>query len=750
MPSRRRPPNRPNPLMRRTVPAAGAAPQRPKKKVNGFVRFLRGVAIALALLVLFAAGTVAGIIAAYSQKLPDISRMADYQPAAATRIFARDGSLLGSVYKENRVYMPLSKIPKLVQNAVIANEDHNFYTHHGVDFGGIARAAFADMTHQQIQGASTITQQLARKLFLNDQVSMSRKIQEALLAMEIERYYTKDEILERYLNMVYLGSGAYGVDAAAHTYFGRGVDKLTLGQAAMLAGVIAAPSDYSPYVNLDLAKQRQAHVLDRMVESGYITQGQAEEAKNAPLELVHERPQGLQSYRYPYYTTYVIHELERLFGNQAVEEGGLQVYTALDPKMQEVAQEAVDWGVEQGISEVNAHEAALVAIKPSTGEIMAMVGGAHFSLQNQFNRAWQARRQPGSSFKVYVYTAAIDSGMAASSLIEDTPVKYPMGDGTYWEPQNDDFRYMGAITLRTALAQSRNVAAVKLADRIGLDRVIEYAHRMGVTAPLEANLSLALGSSVLSPLDQANGYQTLANQGVHIDASPFRVVKDSLGNIVLDNQYPQATEVVSAGTAFIMTSMMQDVILRGTGTNANIGRPAAGKTGTTSNFRDAWFVGFTPDLVTAVWVGNDDYSRMYESFGGNIPARVWARFMKAALANTPAHQFAFPQDEVAKVPACGGGGYEYYLVGTQPLSPCGAPRLNADPNAPAGAAVPAAAVASPSALPAKEALPSFTPEPTLPDPTAPPNSVGDGQTFEQTDSNPSSSPPPRNHRRSRP
>lgn len=687
---------------------------KPKKQLSpGW----RGFLVGLLFVVLFCAGTLAGIVAAYSRNLPDISRMADYQPASSTRIFARDGTQLASVYKENRVWVPLSRIPLVVQRAVIANEDHNFYSHHGVDFGGIARAAIADFTHQQFQGASTITQQLARKLFLNDQVSISRKIQEALLAIEIERYYTKDEILERYLNMVYLGAGAYGVDAAAHTYFGRRIEKVTLGQAAMMAGVIAAPSDYSPFASLTLAKDRQSHVLDRMVESGYITQAEADAAKTAPLGLSRERAPGLQGYLYPYYTTYVISQLDKLFGHQAVEEGGLQVYTALDTHMEQIAQEAVDWGVDRAKAEgIGADEAALVAIRPSTGEIVAMIGGAHFSLSNQFNRAWQAHRQPGSSFKTYVYTAAIDSGMPANTIIDDTAVGYPMGDGTTWYPRDDDGRYLGAVTLRYALAQSRNIVAVKLAERIGLDKVIDYAHRMGVTAPLEPNLSLALGSSVVSPLDQASGYSTLANGGVHVDPSAIRLVRDALGNSILDDQYPQATEVVSAGTAYIMQTMLEDVINHGTGyPNAIIGRPAAGKTGTTSDFRDAWFVGFTPDLVAAVWLGNDNYSQMNESFGGNIPARIWARFMTGALQKVAKHNFPFPQGEVVRLAGCSGGP-EYYLNGTQPVSNCGYHTVETAPD-PSGAPID-----DPTPAPVKTVTPP-------PDDTPPPNSVGDGTKF---------------------
>ena len=651
-----------------------ASRRRQRRRLSVFGRLFYGTLTFVFLGVLFAAGTVAGIVYSYSRNLPDINRMADFQPSKSTRVYARDGELLATLYTQNRIWVPINKIPKLVRNAFIANEDHNFYRHHGVDFGGIARAALADYRHEQFQGASTITQQLARALFLSNEVSISRKVQEALLAMEIERYYTKDEILERYLNLIYFGAGAYGIEAAAHTYFGTDVGRLTVAQAAQLAGLPAAPSDYSPYVSPMRAKERQRHVLERMVASRYITDAQASQAESSPLGLIGERPTGLLSYKYPYFTTYVNHVLDSTFGSQAVTDGGLEVDTTLDPRLQKLAQEAVDWGVSRaGAEGINAHEAALVAIRPQTGEIVAMVGGAGgLTLKNQFNRAWQALRQPGSSFKAYVYTAAIDSGMPPTATVDDSPVAYPMGDGTMWRPMDDDFRFYGPMTLRYALAQSRNVVAVKLAQQIGVDRVIEYAHRMGVRAPLEANLSLALGSSVVSPLDQASGYATLADQGVHIDPTPIRLVMDSLGTPLIDNRVPQETEVVGAGTAYLMTSMLEGVIKEGTGyPNAEIGRPAAGKTGTTTDFRDAWFVGYTPDLVTAVWLGNDDYTRMNESYGGNVPARTWARFMKAALKGVPPHEFPYPASEVRKLAYCGQPKkFEYFLEGTQPSGSC--------------------------------------------------------------------------------
>jgi penicillin-binding protein 1A len=635
---------------------------------------VRGIVVLAVFAALLVVGIVAGIVTSYSKDLPDINRMADYQPSRSTRVFARDGTLLANLFRQNRTWLSIDQIPVYVRNAFIATEDRNFYNHHGVDLGGIARAAYADWRHEEFQGASTITQQLARKLFLNDEVSISRKIEEALLAIEIERYYTKNEILERYLNIIYYGSGAYGIEAAAHTYFGTDVSRLTIGQAAMLAGMPAAPSAYSPYVSLDRAKERQRHVLARMVASGFITSDQERQEIARPLGLIGDRPTGLQSFKYPYFTTYVAHEIESRFGSKAAYEAGLQVNTTLDPGLQTLAQQSVDWGIGRAkIEGIGASQAALVAIRPSTGEILCMVGGAGgFSLDNQFNRAWQARRQPGSSFKTFVYTAAVDSGMPPTTILEDTPVSYAMGDGTRWEPRDDDNRFLGAITMRYALAQSRNVVAVKLAGQIGIDKVIEYAKRMGVKSPLEADLSLALGSSGVSPLDMASGYATIANAGIHIDPSPLRLVRDSLGTPLLDNTYPQQTEVISAGTAYVMTSMLEGVIQHGTGyPNADIGRPAAGKTGTTSDFRDAWFVGFTPDLVTAVWIGNDDYHRMTESFGGNIPARIWARFMKAALAKTPKHDFVLPAGEVRRVTLCGSGQSEVFLDGTEPAHVCG-------------------------------------------------------------------------------
>src|SRR5450755_1564873 len=641
----------------------------------------------LAFVILCAAIGTAAIVTTYGRNLPSIDRLSDIEPAATTRILARDGTVLARLFDKDRVYVPITSIPQVMRNAIVATEDERFYQHHGVDIRGIARAALANYHHERItQGASTITQQLARNLFLTNEQTIGRKIEEAMLAMQIERYYTKDEILERYLNLIYFGAGAYGVQAASHAYFGKDVSKLTLSEAAMLAGLVAAPSAYSPYADMQAARDRQSHVLDRMVAAGYVTRAQADEAAAAPLHLVGARSTGVEAYKYPYFTTYVIARLEQIFSPDQLLHGGLKVYTSLDTRLENVAQKAVTQGVAAGLSEgYGMHQGALVAEDPRTGEILAMIGGVGFSATSQFNRGWQARRQPGSSFKGYVYSAAVDRGIPVSSIFPDTPITLPAGDGSEYKPTDDGHRFLGNISLRRAFALSRNVVAVKLAQEVGIGTVIEYAHKMGITEDLQPDLSLALGTAVVSPLDMVSGYSTIADGGVYTPPTGIRYMADKYGSIILDNRYPQRRIALTSGTAFIMTTMMESVIQEGTGyPNAIIGRPAAGKTGTTSDFRDAWFVGFVPQLTAAVWVGNDDYSKMYESYGGNVPARIWASFMTHALSSVKAQDFASQPPDVQDVRICAGqnrralpgqgGSYEYFLNGTAPLAYCAPPQ----------------------------------------------------------------------------
>ena len=646
-------------------------------------------AVLVAVIVLFALAigavvAVLGVVSAYGRDLPDVDKLSDVDSATTTtRILARDGTVLARLYDKNRIFVNITDVALVMRQAIVASEDERFYEHRGVDLRSIIRAAVADFKHEPVQGASTITQQLARTLFLSRKQTIARKVQEALLAIELERYYTKDEILERYLNLIYFGAGAYGIEAASHTYFGKNASKLTLPEAAMLAGVVAAPSLYSPYSDLAAAKERQRRVLERMVGRGEITQADADAAYAQPLKYVAVPPPGVEAFKFPYFTTYVVAELQRQLGAETMLHGGLTVYTTLDPHLQILAQRAVTDLVEQGRKEgYGIHQGAMVAEDPRNGQILAMVGGVKFSATNQFNRAWQARRQPGSSFKGYVYSAAVDRGVPVSTVYSDSPVTYPAGDGTDYSPLDDDHRFLGAMPLRKAFALSRNVVAVKLAYDVGIDNVITYAHAMGITEDLEADLSLALGTAVVSPLDMVSGYSTIANGGVYSPPTAIRYVTDRYGTIALDNRFPQRRVAMSSGTAYIMTTLMESVIKEGTGyPNAIIGRPAAGKTGTTSSFRDAWFVGFVPQLAAAVWVGNDDYSRMYESYGGNVPARTWARFMKTALAGVKPQDFAIPPD-VETVRICGGnyrapagsGSPEYFLPGTAPLAMCNLPK----------------------------------------------------------------------------
>lgn len=597
----------------------------------------------LATLMIFIIGIT--VVVKASQDLPNVDTLNQYQPPAATTIIASDGTIIGKLFKENRTWVPLKDVPKDLKNAIIAIEDTRFYKHHGIDPIGIARAANAILKKERdIQGGSTITQQLARNLFLSQEVTMERKIKEAILAYQIERKFSKDEILEFYLNQIYFGAGAHGIEAAAQTYFNKKTSKLTLPEAAILAGLPQAPSEYDPFTNMEKARNRQNIVLTRMAEIGLISY--EEKSKAAYAEIKFAEPitkKSFHGYKFPYFTTYVINKLFELYNPDLIFKGGLKVNTTLNPKLQQLAQNALQQGIRQGIQEgLMSKQGALISIEPSTGYIVAMAGGYEFSTKDQFNRAWQARRQPGSAFKIIVYTAAVDKGLTPSSIVHDTPISYPQAGGKTWAPRNDDGKFWGAITLRQALTWSRNIIAVRLTEQIGLDTVIDYARRLGIQEHLEKNMSLALGSGVVTPLEMATIAATLANEGIRVDPSPFKTILDANGNTILDNALPKKTEALPVNTARIMIDMMQDVIKKGTGTRANIGRPAAGKTGTTSDFRDAWFVGFTPDLATAVWIGNDDYMPMVIAYGGYIPAITWNRFMKEALKGKPVRDFAKP------------------------------------------------------------------------------------------------------------
>lgn len=622
-------------------------------------------------------GLLVGVTVAVSQRLPSVDAL--YQePSEATRIYSADGQLIASLYRENRNSIPLSQVPRLLERAVIDTEDADFYHHHGFSLRGILRAGVRNVQEgAYAEGGSTITQQLARNLFLTSEKSFTRKIAEILLAIQIERRLTKDEILERYLNQVYFGEGAYGVETAAEVYFGKRAQDLTLPQCALLAGLIRAPSYYSPYEHPARARVRMAEVLQRMVEMGDITPQEKATALAAPLNLVERRNAGLVGIRAPYFVSYILPTLLKRYGEDAVYTGGLRVYTTLDLRLQEAAQAAVRQGIDEALRQhLNVHQGALVALDPRTGYIRAMVGGYDFRT-SQFNRAWQAHRQPGSAFKPFTYTVALMRGIPPTHLLLDAPIEFTLPDGKVWAPQNYDKQWHGLITMRYALEHSINVASVRLEQEVGPGAVVALAHRMGITSPLQPNLSLTLGSSDVTLLEMVSAYGVFATEGIRAEPVAILKVTDRRGK-VLEEHTPDRHVVLSPEVAYLMTDLLKGVVERGTGTAANIGIPEAGKTGTTDDYRNAWFIGFTPSLVAGVWVGNDDDSPMNRVVGGSVPARIWASFMKQATAGEPKDDWPRPEGIVEETvcgtsgllasPSCPDPRPELFIRGTEPDS----------------------------------------------------------------------------------
>jgi len=575
-------------------------------------------------------GLVAGVYSSMAEVLPSPSDISGIRPSEGLKIFSADGVLLGRVAKENRQFVPVKQIPTDLQLASIAVEDRRFYQHHGVDPKGIIAAVRDNILGGRIvRGGSTITQQLARSVYLSSRRTIARKTQEMILALEIERTFSKEEILELYLNQIYYGTGAYGVRVAAETYFDKPVGELSLAQCALLAGIPQRPRDYNPFQNPEAAKRRRNEVLARMQEQGYVTADQAESAKEEPLRLGRpKRPLGVEKYKAPYFTDYVLRQLADEHGADVIYRNDLNVYTTLDWDLQTAAQGAVREGVTRARG-LHISEGALVAMDFRTGAVKALVGGLDYN-KDQYSCATQARRQAGSAFKVFLYTTAMDNGYTPDSVFRDSPVSYPGARGKPWHPQNADRKYRGRIALRTALAQSVNVVAVKLMAEVGVQRVIDYAHRMGIRDPLDPYLSLALGTSGVTALDMATGVGVLANQGRKAEPMVVTRVTDRNGNILFSYQ-PETHQVLSEATATVMDDMLRDVITRGTGRRARIAWPAAGKTGTASDYKDAWFIGYTDQLVCAVWVGNRDSTSMHRVFGGTVPAAIWADFMTDAM-----------------------------------------------------------------------------------------------------------------------
>ena len=568
------------------------------------------------------------------------------RPAVSSQVFDSHGRLITTLHSDqNRLPIDINKVPQNLQNAFIAAEDNRFYEHIGIDPIGIFRAIFANLTNRGIaQGGSTITQQLAKNAFLSQEQTLKRKIQEAMLALEIEHKYSKKEILEMYMNQIYFGQGAYGIQTAAKTYFNKDVNELTLTQCAMLAGLPKSPNYYSPFNNLNEAKKRKNVVLDQMVKYGYVSAAEAEDAKNQDLGLSKSH-QSKEADEYASFIDYVSQQVAKKYGDDALYKEGLKIYTTMDVDKQHAAVRAMrnlpnNYTDENGLTQP---QAAIVSIDPKTGHILAMVGGRG---QDSFNRASMAVRQPGSAFKPFVYLTALQHDMTPDTTMDDQPVTYGS-----WSPKNAGGSYSGTMTLSDALAHSVNTIAVQLADKVGTKNIIANAKKMGITT-LDAkddNLAMALGGLTkgVTPLEMASAYGTFANKGVHVKPTAIVKILDRDGNVLEDastlEKEETKTRVMSEREAYEMTTMLEGVIDHGTGTAAAIGRPAAGKTGTTDDNKDAWFVGYTPDIVTAVWIGDDTGSHsLGEIYGGTIPAEIWKDYMSSATSDESGGDFSAP------------------------------------------------------------------------------------------------------------
>jgi penicillin-binding protein 1A len=739
---------------------------------------------------LFAAGTIlfvvgvaatAGLLWHYSKDLPDYSQLQDYEPPVLTRVHAADGSLVGEYARERRLYIPIQAVPKRVINAFLAAEDKNFYEHGGLDFTGIARAAvnYAQNfgSSRRPQGASTITQQVAKNFLLSNEVSFTRKIKEALLALKIERTYSKDKILELYLNEIYLGLGAYGIASASLTYFDKGVNELSVPEAAYLAALPKAPNNYHPFRQRERALERRNWVIDRMVEAGFINSENAEKAKRTALGVT-QKPSSTHTFAAEYFAEEVRRELYDRYGEKKLYDGGLSVRTTLDTKLQVLARKTLtdglvqfdeaqgwrgpvskidiagDWGVKladvKALSDVapwrlavvlevddqsariglqpgrepggyiskerdvgivpldgvkwaksggkpvskvaqvlNAGDVvyvepaklagqyrlhqvpevsgAMVVEDPWTGRVLAMVGGFSYD-QSQFNRATQALRQPGSSFKPIVYAAALDNGYTPSTLVLDAPIEIDQGPGLgVWKPENYENNFYGPSTLRFGIEHSRNVMTVRLAQDVGMPLIAEYAKRFGVYDELPAYLSFALGAGETTLLRMVTAYAMFDNGGRRVKPTLIDRIQDRYGHTVYRHDerecigcdakkwanQPEPSlidrreQVLDPMTAYQITSMMEGVVLRGTaggvGFQKEVGKPVAGKTGTTNDFKDAWFIGFTPDIVVGVYMGYDKPKPLGRgATGGHLSAPIVKDFLKVALADKPAVPFRVP------------------------------------------------------------------------------------------------------------
>ena len=597
-------------------------------------------------------GLVVGVILGLTRDLPQIRSLEAFTPSAITRIYSSDNQILAELYREKRDPLSLEAIPDAIKSALIATEDRQFYRHSGVDIRAVARAVIKDiMAGEFVEGASTITQQLAKTLFLTPRKTLVRKIKEAVLAFQLERRYTKDEILTFYLNQVYFGSGAYGVASAAEIFFGKTVAELTLAESALIAGMPKSPSRYSPLVNPELSRKRRNIVLKQMADTGVITLPAYTAAVNEPLKTAAKTT---ASWKAPYFVEHVRKQLEDIVGPGPLYKEGMSVFTSLSVRHQISAERALVDGLAaceermaaQGI-ESDDLQGSLLALRIDDGSILAMVGGRHFG-DSPFNRAVDARRQPGSAFKPVVYAAAIEKGFPQSHLILDAPVAFKGANRDQdWQPKNFSRTYAGEITLRYALAHSKNIPAVRLIEMLGPSAVVNFAQSLGISSPLAPNLTLALGSSGIGLLELTQAFAVFANHGEWVEPWGILEVQDSKGRTIWSVK-PVRRVVMSRSAAAVMTDMLAAVVQEGTGRQAAVlERPLAGKTGTTDDYRDALFVGFSPSVAAGVWVGKDRLGSLGDrETGARAALPIWLAYMKEALADQAADYFDIPDDVV--------------------------------------------------------------------------------------------------------
>jgi penicillin-binding protein 1A len=697
-------------------------------------RYLGSLVFVFLLCLSIALGATAGVLFVYNSDLPQVNSLEDYHPSLITEVYSDDGQVIGSFALERRVIVTWDEIPQVVKDAITSVEDQNFFTHWGIDFYGIARAGLKDvMAGRVVEGGSTLTQQLSKNLFLTPERTFRRKIQEAMLSIQIERLYTKQQILTMYVNLHFMGHGQYGFAAAAEYYFGKELKDLNIEEAAMLAAIPRSPPNYSPIAHPDRALLRRNYAIDRMVAEKKITVAQGEEAKSHPIKIAEKQRRDEIS---PYFVEELRRYLEKKYGTFAVHEGGLKVYSTLNVEMQKAATAAVRAGLREydkrhgwrgadrnllneGVQDLASYElkdwklpirtndivpgvvldltktgatvkigsyfaqlapqdiawtkamaaseilkagdvalfqirsmnpadkkvevtleqkpkvqGALLAIEPKSGEIKAMVGGYDFD-DSKFNRSTQAMRQTGSSFKPFVYTAAVDNGLRPDDTILDAPASF----GNY-SPGNYDGKYEGIITIRRALGDSRNIPAVKTLAKVGVQNLIPYVRRFGITSKIEPVLPIALGAADVTLIEMVSAYSTFPNDGVRVVPQMIRRVTDSEGN-VLEENFPELRDVIPSETARIMVDLMQEPVRGGTATKAQeLKRPVAGKTGTTNDFTDAWFIGYTPSLTAGAWIGFDEKVTLGDKeTGGKAALPIWMDFIREVYKDKPVETF---------------------------------------------------------------------------------------------------------------